>query len=73
MIEPIKSKFSTILGVKRLRISDVSRNTGISRTTLTALYYGRGESISYKVLGKLCKYLNCNVGDILEADAEVIK
>ena len=69
-METIKSNFSTLLGEKRIRISDVSRNTGISRQTLTILYYGRGTAISYEVLGKLCRYLNCSVGDLLEVEKE---
>ena len=72
-MNPIKSNFSALLGAKRLKISDVSRNTGLSRTTLTALYYGRGTAISYEVLGKLCRYLTCNVGDLLEVDPEMTK
>ena len=73
MMNPIKSNFSALLGAKRIRISDVSRNTGLSRTTLTTLYYGRGTAISYEVLGKLCRYLNCSVGDLLEVDPEMTK
>ena len=70
-MKPIKSNFSALLGAKRLKISDVSRNTGISRQTLTTLYYGRETGISYEVLGKLCRYFNCSVGDLLEVDPEI--
>lgn len=69
-METIKNNFSTLLGAKRLKISDVSRDTGISRQTLTPLYYGREAGISYRVLGKLCSYLNCSVGDLLEVERE---
>ena len=61
----VNNSFSRLLGEKKLKISDVARETGISRTTLTALYYGKGEAISYKVLGTLCDYLDCGIGDIL--------
>ena len=61
----INNKFSTILGEKLLKISKISEETGISRTTLTNLYYRRSTQISFDVLNKLCKYLNCGVEDII--------
>ncbi len=61
----VKSNLSTLLGTKRIRISDVARDTKISRTTLTALYYDKGEAVSFRVLETLCNYLNCEIGDIL--------
>ena len=61
----VKSNLSTLLGIKRIRISDVARDTKISRTTLTALYYDKSEAVSSRVLETLCNYLNCEVGDIL--------
>lgn len=66
MTAKVKSRLPMLLGEKRARISDVCRETGISRTTLTALYYEKGKGIYFDVLVKLCTYFNCNVGDILE-------
>lgn len=62
----INNNFSAILGAKRLKITDVSKNTGISRTTLTNLYYDRNTTISLETLDKLCGYLQCGVGDLFE-------
>lgn len=62
----ISNKFSTILGDRLLKISKVSEETGISRTTLTNLYYRRSTQISFEVLDKLCNYLNCSINDIIE-------
>lgn len=36
------------------------------RSTLTNLYYKRSKAISGNVLHKLCDYLDCSVGDLLE-------
>lgn len=49
----IKNKLSRILGERRLKITQLSKETGISRTTLTAIYYDRSEGISFGVLEKL--------------------
>ncbi len=60
----LTNKFSSLLGARRIKISDVAQGTGISRTTLTKLYYNNGEGIHYSVLEKLCNFLGCNVDDI---------
>ena len=62
----INNKFSTILGERLLKISTVAQATGISRTTLTNLYYRRSFQISLDTLDKLCAFLDCSVGDIIE-------
>ena len=61
----VSNRLSTLLGEKRMSISEASRRTGISRTTLTNLYYEKGGAISFPVLAQLCVLLNCGVGDIL--------
>ena len=62
----IVNKFSALLGAKLLKITKVSRDTGISRTTLTNLYFRRSIGISFEVLDKLCGYLDCEVNDLFE-------
>nr|DAW90259.1 MAG TPA: Cro/C1-type HTH DNA-binding domain protein [Bacteriophage sp.] len=62
----IKNNLSAILGKRLIKISEVSDATGISRTTLTNLYYRRSSGITFEVLDKLCKYLNCDVGELFE-------
>lgn len=69
----VNSRFAALLGERRMKISGVSRDTGISRTTLTNLYYGKSEAVSFSVLGRLCNYLGCSVGDILEIKQEAQK
>ena len=62
----IRNKFSVILGEKLLRISKVAQETGISRTTLTNLYFRRAQGVTFEVLDKLCNYLDCEVSDLFE-------
>ena len=62
----IDNKFSIALAKKLIKISDISKATGISRTTLTSLYYRRSKYISFEVLDKLCKYLECSVAELFE-------
>ena len=60
----IECKLSTLMGAQRKKISDVSRATGISRTTLIELYYDRSKAVSFRVVELRCRYLNCTVGDL---------
>lgn len=64
MIRVIDNKFSAILGSRLIKISQVARDTGISRTTLTNIYYKRSTYITFTVLNKLCGYLECGVDDL---------
>jgi len=66
----INNKFSMILGKELLKISKIAADTGISRTTLTNLYYRRSTKISFDVLNKLCEYLDCEVGDIISYEPD---
>ncbi|WWU64683.1 helix-turn-helix transcriptional regulator [Clostridium baratii] len=62
----INNKFSILLGERLIKITEVSERTGISRTTLTNLYYKRSKSISFKVLNKLCEFFDCSVDELIE-------
>lgn len=54
------------MGAKKLKLSDVVRDTGINRSTLTRLYHETTTRIDFETLETLCKYLECEVGDILQ-------
>lgn len=58
------------MGAKKLKITDVVRDTGINRSTLTRLYHETTTRIDYETLETLCKYLGCEVGDFLEVVEE---
>lgn len=62
----MKNNFSKILGERLLSISNVSKQTKISRTTLTNFYYRRNKSVSYQTLEKLCDYLEIPLSELLE-------
>lgn len=62
----IRCHFARLLGEKKLKISDVSRDTGINRGTLTRLYYETSERFDVEVLDQLCGYFGCPIGALLE-------
>lgn len=67
----IKCNLSRIMGEKKLKISDISRETGINRGTITRLYQETAERIELDVLDKLCNYLNCDVSDLFECQKNI--
>jgi putative transcriptional regulator len=61
----VSCRLSTIMGTKRLKVSDVCRGTGIARATVDRYYYDKVNSFDRDVLGKLCQFLQIKPGDLL--------
>ena len=49
---------------KDVKKKDLQANAGISWATVTKL--SKGETVSMEVLMKICKTLDCNIGDIMD-------
>lgn len=49
---------------KNMKKKDLRAATGISTTTLAKL--SKDENVSTEILAKICKALQCDVGDIME-------
>ena len=62
----IRCHFARLLGERKLKISDVARDTGINRGTLTRLYYETAERVELDVLDKLCEYLGVDLPELIE-------
>lgn len=59
---------SRLLGEHKKKISDVTRDTGINRGTLTRMYYEDAERVDLEVLDILCHYFGCSIQDLLEPE-----
>lgn len=53
-----------ILIDKDLTKSSLSKATNVSMNVMTKL--GKNESVSLDSLERICEYLHCNIGDVLE-------
>ena len=60
----ILCNLAAIMGERRLKISKVAADTGISRTTLTALYYDYGKGVQFDTANKLCEYLDVDMSEL---------
>ena len=62
----IKCHLSKLAGERKLKISDLSRETGINRGTLTRLYHETAERVDLDVIAKLCDFFVCMVCELFE-------
>lgn len=62
----IKCHLSKIMGERKLKISEVARDTGINRGTITRLYKETATRVELDVINGLCKYLQCSMSDLFE-------
>lgn len=57
------TNLAVLLAERNLKITKLSNDTGISRTTLTALCNNYSQGIQFDTLNKLCSYLNVQPKD----------
>ncbi len=62
----IKCHLSRLMGERKLKISDVARDTGLHRNTITLLYQETATRVDLDAVNALCKYFNVVVGDLFE-------
>jgi len=63
---PIQWRLATVMADRRVRtIAELARRSGLARSTLTPLWYGRVKRIDTDTLEALCKALDCQPGDLL--------
>ena len=69
----IKNNFDELVAQRKLKITRISNDTGLSRPTLNSLSRDDGKGIQYDTLNTLCKYFNitpCEFFDYLPFDLE---
>lgn len=62
----IRCHLSTLMGRDKLRISDVVRETGLNRSTVTALYRETATRVELPAIDRLCRLFRCQVGELFE-------
>ena len=62
----IKCHLSRLMGERKLKVTDVARETGLHRNTITLLYKETASRIDLDAMDKLCRFFECEVGDLFE-------
>ncbi|MCI1895263.1 MAG: helix-turn-helix transcriptional regulator [Lactobacillus sp.] len=66
-------KLREILDLKNISVNKLSKITGISRPTLTGMYYNESQMVQLRTLSKVSEALNVDVGDLMANDDKVRK
>jgi putative transcriptional regulator len=69
----IKVRIDELLAEREMSFYRLSKETGISHTTLWRLKKDKALGINFVTLEKLCQTLNCNPGDILTLENKEAK
>ena len=62
----MKNNMRLLLAKQRKKTADVAEATGISKSTLTALYYERAKHTSLDTLKKVSSYLGVTLDEFLD-------
>jgi putative transcriptional regulator len=54
------------MGERKLKISDVARDTGLHRNTITLLYQETATRVDIEAINLLCRYFEVPVGELFE-------
>lgn len=62
----VKCNLSRIMGEKKLKVAELSRETGINKNTLHRLYKETATRVNLEVIDTLCRYLEIDIGELFE-------
>jgi putative transcriptional regulator len=60
-----------MLATRKMRSKELAKLIGITEQNLSILKTGRAKAVRFETLGKLCKALECNVGDLLAYEEDL--
>lgn len=61
------------MGERRLKMSDVSRDTGINPGTIRRIFNETATRVELNVVETLCEYLKIEVGDLYELPKKALE
>ncbi len=61
----IQSRLSTLLGERRISITELARGAGINYQAAHSLYHDKTRRFDADVLDGVCRFLGIQVGDLL--------
>ena len=65
-------RLDVMLAKRKVKSKDLARHVGITEQNLSIIKLGKAKGIRFETLAKICTFLDCQPGDILECvkDAE---
>lgn len=62
----LRNKLAEIMAIKKLKISDMHRDTGLARSTIKPIYDNTSNAVSFDVIDRICVYLKVHPGELFE-------
>lgn len=62
----IKVRLDRVMLDQKVSLTDLAEKVGITMANLSILKSGKAKAIRFSTLNSICRYLNCQPGDILE-------
>jgi len=63
---PIIVRLDVMLAKRKLRSNELARAIGLTESNLSLLKSGKFKGIRFSTLEAICRYLDCQPGDLLE-------
>lgn len=67
---PIIVRLDVMLARRKLRSKELAAHVGVTEANLSLLKSGHVKGIRFETLSKICEYLQCQPGDLLEYEEE---
>lgn len=67
---PIIVNLDVMLAKRKCRSKELADAIGLTEANISTIKSGRARAIRFSTLAAICKYLNCQPGDILEFNEE---
>ncbi|SKA30124.1 putative transcriptional regulator [Enhydrobacter aerosaccus] len=67
---PIIVRLDVMLARRKVRSIELAQAIGISETNISLLKSGKVKAIRFSTLEAICRYLQCQPGDLLEYEPE---
>ena len=59
-----------LMRMKKITVTDLAKNVGISRVNMSNLKAGKVKAIRFSTLEAICKELDCQPGDIIRYEED---
>jgi putative transcriptional regulator len=70
-MEHIIVNLDVVMAQRKVRSKDLAQAVGITEANLSLLKRGKVKGVRFETLAAICKYLECQPGDILEYAEEL--
>ena len=67
---PIVVRLDVMLALRKVRSKDLAAHLGITEANVSLLKSGKVKGVRFDTLERICEYLHCQPGDLLEYQPE---